>query len=80
MEPVSQRFVDDMTGLYADLYQDYYAGRVIDAKETYGSLAWQWWMRLLPDSRQVKEMRAMVGDSEKDNNYLYLPAETDLPE
>ncbi len=78
MEPVSMRFLDDMTGLYADLYQDYYAGKVIDAKAVYGSLPWQWWMRLLPNSRQVREMRAMVGDSEQDNNYLYLPAEAAL--
>lgn len=80
MEPVSLQFLDDMTGLYADLYQDYYAGRIINSKETYGSVAWQWWMRLLPKSRQVREMRAMVGDSDKDNNYLYLPADPGLPE
>lgn len=73
MDPMTLDFLDEMTGLYADLYQDYYAGRIIDSKAVYGSVPWQWWIRLLPESRQVREMRAMVGDSEKDNNYLYLP-------
>ena len=73
MDPVSWELVDDMTELYADLYETYYAGKVIDEKAVKDSIAWQWWIRLLPDSRQVREMRAMIGDSKKDNNYLYLP-------
>ena len=73
MDPVSWELVGDMTELYADLYETYYAGKVIDEKAVKGSVAWQWWIRLLPDSRQVREMRAMIGDSKKDNNYLYLP-------
>ena len=73
MDPVSWELVDDMTELYADLYETYYAGKVIDEKAVKDSIAWQWWIRLLPNSRQVREMRAMIGDSKKDNNYLYLP-------
>ncbi len=75
MDPVSWELVGDMTELYADLYETYYAGKVIDEKAVKASTAWQWWIRLLPDSRQVREMRAMIGDSKKDNNYLYLPKE-----
>lgn len=75
MDPVSWELIDDMTSLYAELYEDYYAGRVIDEKAVKNTVAWQWWIRLLPDSRQVKEMRAMIGDSKNDNNFLYLPEE-----
>lgn len=75
MDPVSWQLIDDMTSLYAELYEDYYAGRVIDEKAVKNTVAWQWWIRLLPDSRQVKEMRAMIGDSKTDNNFLYLPKE-----
>lgn len=73
MDPVSWEFIDEMTSLYADLYEDYYAGRVIDEKAVKDSVPWQLWVRLLPDSRQVREMRAMIGDSKTDNNYLYVP-------
>lgn len=73
MDPVSMELIGEMTDLYAELYEDYYAGRIIDEKAVKSSIPWQWWNRILPDSRQMREMRAMIGDSKEDHNYLYLP-------
>ena len=74
MDPVSMELMGEMTDLYAELYEAYYAGRIIDEKAVKSSMPWQWWNRILPDSRQMREMRAMIGDSKEDHNYLYLPA------
>lgn len=73
MDPVSMELIGEMTDLYAELYEAYYAGRIIDEKAVKSSVPWQWWNRILPDSRQMREMRAMIGDSKEDHNYLYLP-------
>lgn len=73
MDPISMELIGEMTDLYAELYEAYYAGRIIDEKAVKSSIPWQWWNRILPDSRQMREMRAMIGDSKEDHNYLYLP-------
>ena len=62
-----------MAEVYASVYIDYYAGRRIDAKGIRGSKGYRWWERNMPDSYLLKELDAMIDDSDRDNNYMLLP-------
>lgn len=62
-----------MAQVYAGVYIDYYAGRKIDAAGVRASKGYRWWLRNMPDSKMIKELEAMIKDSDRDNNYLLLP-------
>lgn len=62
-----------MASMYAAVYMDYYAGREIDEKGVKTSIGYRWWERNLPDSYLIRELNAMIADSDRDNNYLLLP-------
>ena len=62
-----------MAEVYASVYIDYYAGRRIDAKGIRSSKGYRWWERNMPDSYLLKELDAMIDDSDRDNNYMLLP-------
>ena len=62
-----------MAGTYASVYMDYYAGRAIDKEAVRSARGYRWWQRNLPDSPMLREMEAMMADSDRDNNYLLLP-------
>ena len=64
-----------MSGVYARVYMDYYAGRKIDQKAVRSSLGYQWWERNLPDSYLLREIEAMMADSDRDNNYYLWEGE-----
>ena len=34
---------------------------------------YRWWERNMPDSYLLKELDAMIDDSDRDNNYMLLP-------
>lgn len=62
-----------MAAIYAAVYIDYYAGREIDAKGVKSSRAYRFWQRNMPDSYLIRELDAMIADSDRDNNYFLLP-------
>lgn len=62
-----------MAATYAGVYIDYYAGREIDAKGVKNTIGYRWWERNMPDSYLLRELNAMIADSDRDNNYLLLP-------
>lgn len=62
-----------MASVYAGVYIDYYAGRRIDAKGVRSSKGYIWWQRNMPDSYLLRELDAMIMDSDRDNNYFLLP-------
>ena len=62
-----------MDGTYASVYMDYYAGRAINQEDVRSTIGYRWWQRNLPDSPMLREIEAMMADSERDNNYLLLP-------
>lgn len=62
-----------MAAVYAAVYIDYYAGRKIDAQGVRTSLGYRWWQRNMPDSYLMRELEAMIRDSDRDNNYFLLP-------
>lgn len=62
-----------MAEVYASVYIDYYAGRRIDARGVRSSKGYRWWQRNMPDSYLLKELDAMIDDSDRDNNYMLLP-------
>ena len=62
-----------MAEVYAAVYIDYYAGREIDAKGVRNSKGYRWWQRNMPDSYLIRELDAMIDDSDRDNNYMLLP-------
>ena len=64
-----------MAATYAGVYIDYYAGRKIDAKGIKGTRGYRWWERNMPDSYLLRELNAMIADSDRDNNYFLLPEE-----
>ena len=70
---LGDEITQSMAGLYAGVYMDYYAGRVIDKAEVRSTLGYRWWQRNLPDSPMLKEMEAMMKDADRDNNYLMVP-------
>ena len=41
----------------------------------YTSLGYQWWERNLPDSYLLREIEAMMADSDRDNNYYLWEGE-----
>lgn len=61
-----------MSGVYARVYMDYYAGREIDRQAVRASKGYRWWERNLPDSYLLREIDAMIEDSDRDNNYFWL--------
>ncbi len=69
-----------MAEAYASVYIDYYAGRRIDAKGIRSSKGYRWWERNMPDSYLLKELDAMIDDSDRDNNYMLLPEANALAE
>lgn len=62
-----------MAAAYAGVYIDYYAGREIDAKGIRNTKGYRFWERNMPDSYLLRELDAMIADSDRDNNYLLLP-------
>lgn len=62
-----------MAATYAEVYMDYYAGRKIDAEGVRSTRGYRWWVRNMPDSYLIRELDAMIEDSDRDNNYLLLP-------
>lgn len=64
-----------MCMLYAQIYMDYYAGRAIDPGQVYSTKGYQWWERNLPDSYLLREIRAMMEDADRDNNYYFWQGE-----
>ena len=64
-----------MAATYAGVYIDYYAGREIDAKGIRSTKGYRWWQRNMPDSYLLRELDAMIADSDRDNNYFLLPEE-----
>ena len=62
-----------MAAAYAGVYIDYYAGRLIDAKGVRSTKGYRFWERNMPDSYLLKELEAMIQDSDRDNNYFLLP-------
>ncbi len=62
-----------MSAVYAAVYMDYYAGREIDAKGVRNSRGYRFWQRNMPDSYLLRELDAMIADSDRDNNYFLLP-------
>lgn len=64
-----------MAAVYAGVYIDYYAGREIDARGVKDSKGYRFWERNMPDSYLLRELNAMIADSDRDNNYFLLPEE-----
>ena len=64
-----------MAAAYAGVYIDYYAGREIDAKGIRSTKGYRFWERNMPDSYLLRELNAMIADSDRDNNYFLLPEE-----
>lgn len=54
---------------------DYYAGREIDVKGIKSTKGYRFWERNMPDSYLIRELDAMIADSDRDNNYFLLPEE-----
>ena len=64
-----------MAAAYAGVYIDYYAGREIDVKGIKSTKGYRFWERNMPDSYLIRELDAMIADSDRDNNYFLLPEE-----
>ena len=64
-----------MAATYAGVYIDYYAGREIDVKGIKSTKGYRFWERNMPDSYLIRELDAMIADSDRDNNYFLLPEE-----
>ena len=64
-----------MAAAYAGVYIDYYAGREIDARGIKNTKGYRFWERNMPDSYLLRELDAMIADSDRDNNYFLLPEE-----
>ena len=68
---------EPMAELYAKVYQDYCAGlamkrRQVEALESYKS-----WLRYLPESQELMELKAMINDSMGEHNALFVPKQED---
>ena len=64
-----------MAATYAGVYIDYYAGREIDTRGIKSTKGYRFWERNMPDSYLIRELDAMIADSDRDNNYFLLPEE-----
>lgn len=64
---------DSMSGVYAQVYMDYYAGRAIDKEQVKSTKGYRWWERNMPDSHLLREINAMMEDADRDYNYFMLP-------
>lgn len=72
--------VHDMTSLYADIYQDYCAGRMRVEREDKATKAYVSWQRFLEDTDMFSKMGAMWKDMKVDFNSLVLPGAVVVPE
>lgn len=70
---VPEAAAEKMAGLYAELYADYCAGAAIDRRTAEASEGYRSWERYLPESKGFQEIRAMLKDSMKDNNFFIMP-------
>ena len=52
-----------MAWFYADTYAEYCAGLEMDPVEKERSQGYENWERFLPDSKEMKEIQAMIRDS-----------------
>lgn len=74
---VPESTAEGMAYFYADIYADYCAGKKIDRREKEASEEYGCWERYLPDSPELKEIRAMIKDSMEDDNGWELPGENE---
>lgn len=61
-----------MSGVYAQVYMDYYAGRAIDKDQVRSTKGYRWWERNMPDSYLLWEINAMMDDADRDYNYFLM--------
>lgn len=64
--------MESMSGVYARVYMDYYAGRAIDKRQVQSSKGYRWWERNMPDSRMLREIDLMMEDADRDYNYFMM--------
>lgn len=69
---VPESAAEGMAYFYADIYADYCAGKKIGRREKEASEEYGCWERYLPDSPELKEIRAMIKDSMEDYNQWEL--------
>ena len=74
-ERLPEDIADSMARLYADLYADYCAGAEIHRWEAEQTQGFKNWERYLPESKELDEIRAMIGDSFEDSNRFVFSAE-----
>ena len=58
---------------YADLYQDYYAGRKIDYEAKLKEEGYRLWDRFMNPSIQFRQVEGMMKDSMVENNNAEIP-------
>lgn len=66
---------ESMAWFYADTYAEYCAGLEMDPVEKERSQGYENWERFLPDSKEMKEIQAMIRDSFEDSNQFIFSAE-----
>ena len=69
---LGDEIMESMSGLYAQVYMDYYAGRAIDKAKVQSTKGYRWWERNMPDSYLLREIHAMMEDADRDYNYFMM--------
>lgn len=64
---------EEMANFYADLYQDYYAGRQINYSEKKKEYPYAWWDRFMNPSVSFRQVEGMMRDGMAVNNNAEIP-------
>lgn len=73
IEDIPDYIGEELADFYADLYQDYYAGRQIDSKLKKQESGYKLWDRFMNPSIQFRQVEGMLKDSMTGNNNAEVP-------
>lgn len=73
LEDIPDEIKESLSDFYADLYQDYYAGRRIDVHEKKTDQGYYYWDRFMNPSIQFRQVEGMLKDSLAENNQAKIP-------
>ena len=73
IEDIPDELRSKLADFYADLYQDYYAGRKIDYEAKLREEGYRLWDRFMNPSIQFRQVEGMMKDSMVENNNAEIP-------
>lgn len=73
IEDIPDYIGEELADFYADLYQDYYAGRQIDSKMKKQESGYKLWDRFMNPSIQFRQVEGMLKDGMVGNNNAEIP-------